>query len=278
MKNNKNVPKKAPQKTESAEVPESTQKRSGISFRKVSRTVALVIAILIFGNIAFFSTVVVLANTRHIAASRAEYESLRELASDLEADSGRYDESHSGTFDEEMRQINPDYVGWIRIGGTNIDYPVVRGGDNDRYINTSFYGEENIAGAIFMDYRNTGDLLEPLFGEALPHIIIYGHNLQQGGMFSDLRRFLNSDFFNENRTITLFVNDRVIEFEIFSARLTDINDPAYFLDFYAPHSFPRFADRVEAPLRATQIVTLSTCVNGGSSNARLVVQGYRTLG
>jgi len=245
------------------------QKSSKNPFRNISKTTALTIAIVIFGGIALFTAIIVVAHNNNIRNSRVEYEQLRELAGDIEEGEAGHGTVQLSALDLEMLQINPDYIGWLRIDGTNIDYPVVRGTDNDKYLNTSFSGEDSKAGAIFMDYRN--------FGDPIPHIIIYGHNLQQGGMFTDLRSFLFEQFLNEHNIITLIINDEIMEFEIFSARLTDIEDPAYYLDFSEPRNFPRFADKIEAPLQATQIITLSTCTRGGSDDRRIVVQGYRLL-
>jgi len=257
----------------------TNKKKSGNPFHRISTKTALIIAIVVFGCIAIITTAMVASNIRSIRVSRAEYESLREIVNEIEIDSDEFGVISLGALEAEMRQINTDYVAWIRIDGTDIDYPVVRGEDNEKYLKTSFYGETSITGTVFMDYRITGDLLSRISEEdAIPHIIIFGHNLQQGGIFSDLRWLLNTDFMEENKMITLIVDGQSIEYEIFSARHTDINDPAYFLDFDSPRAFPRFADRVEAPLAATQIITLSTCTRGGSDDARIVVQGYRVLG
>jgi len=255
---------------------ESAAKKTKKPFRGISIKTALIITIIVVGSIAIFSTVMVIRHTSSLRAAQAEYDSLRELADEIETSGTNYSAIPLSALDAEMRQINPDYVGWIRIDGTNIDYPIVRGDDNEKYIHTSFYGEESIAGAIFMDYRNVGDLLTYRAGEALPHIIIYGHNLQRGGMFTDLRRLISRQFLEENNIITLIINGETVEFEIFSARLTDVEDPAYYLTFDATHSFPRFADRIGAPLQATQIITLSTCARrDGGGDARVIVQGYR---
>ena len=244
-----------------------------IPFRGISIKTALIITIIVVGSIAVFSTVLVIRHTSSLRAAQVEYDSLRELAGDIETN---YSAFELDALDEQMLSINPDYVGWIRIDGTNIDYPIVRGSDNEKYIHTSFHGEESIAGAIFMDYRNVGDLLTYRLDEALPHIILYGHNLQRGGMFSDLRRFISRQFLEENDIITLIINGETVQFRIFTARLTDINDPAYYLSFNASYSFPRFADRIGAPLHATQIITLSTCARrDGGGDARVIVQGYR---
>ena len=235
--------------------------------RKTSVTIALIAGVVIVGVVALFAILIVVMNTSNLKTAAVEYDYLRGLAGDIAGDTNEPGGIQLSALDLEMRGINPDYVCWIRVNGTNIDYPVVRGGDNEKYIKTSFYGESNIAGAVFMDYRNIGD--------PIPHIIIYGHNLQQGGMFTDLRKFLNPRFLEENRIITLIVNGNEVEFEIFSARLSDTDDPAYDLDLSVPRQFARFADKINAPLIATQILTLSTCASGGTDNARVIVQGYR---
>ena len=187
-----------------------------------------------------------------------------------QADEGEqyYDEPvapHVSLFDEAMREINPDYVAWLSIGGTVIDYPVVRGPDNEKYLNLSFFGETNSHGTLFMDYRN--------IGEHVPHIIIYGHNTRTGDKFGELRNFLDPIFFASNNTITLMANDRIVEFEIFAARRTNVHDYAYFLDFNEPGAFHAFLERTGAPPNAVQVITLSTCVSRGNDDERMIVQG-----
>ena len=262
------------------EMAKNSKKQKSVmgSLRKVSMTVGLVIAIIVFGSIAFITTLTVMANARNLKASNAEYEYLRQLADESESDSNGSGTFRHGALDEEMLGINPDYVCWIRVDGTEIDYPVVRGYDNEKYLSLSFNGEENIAGTIFMDYRNRGDILSYDIDEAFPHIIIYGHNIKRGGMFGGLRKYLDEQYLEEHPIITLIMDDQIVEFEIFSARQTDIEDPAYFLHFDEPHVFPRFANKIDAPLAATQIITLSTCVSTGDNDARMIVQGYRLFG
>ena len=172
---------------------------------------------------------------------------------------------HISVFDTEMRNLNPDYICWIEIENTEIDYPVVRGEDNEKYLNLSFFNERNGLGALFMDYRCEG--------EYVPHIIIYGHNARSGVLFGGLRKFLNAQYMEQHPVISLKINDRIVEYEIFSARTTNVADPAYDLDFAAPGSFSEFAERNGAPPEATQILTLSTCVSGNNKDERVLVQG-----
>jgi len=170
-------------------------------------------------------------------------------------------------FDTHWLEINSDYAGWLKIDDTNIDFPVVRGNDNEKYLTTTFRGEENILGAVFMDYRCIGEK---------PHIIIYGHQARDEQdnrlLFGSLHEFLNEKFLTEHPTIMFMENDSLYEFEIFSARQTDINDPAYYLDFSEPDSWVAFLARTGAPPGVEQIITLSTCI-GSDNDRRMIVQG-----
>lgn len=80
-----------------------------------------------------------------------------------------------------LQAVNPDIFAWIRSRDGSIDYPLVRGGDNDRYLHTGANGERNALGAIFMDYRN-GSLEDPF-------ILIYGHMMKNDLMFGSLKSF-----------------------------------------------------------------------------------------
>ncbi|MCZ0704646.1 SrtB family sortase [Natronobacillus azotifigens] len=83
--------------------------------------------------------------------------------------------------------INKDYVGWINIEDTTVDYPVVKTGDNEFYLSHNFYKQEDFAGAIFMDYRNSMDKLDK-------NLILYGHNMKDGSMFGSLKNYLEEDY------------------------------------------------------------------------------------
>jgi len=275
MPNNKKTSVIAPEVT--TEPKSKLQSVTG-KVRKATVTALIIVAIVIFGSIAFITALAVMANMRNIKNSEIEFEELRETAAKIKIeDHEEFGTIHLGQLDEEMLKINSDYICWIRIDGTNIDYPVVRGLDNEMYLNTSFRGEKSITGTVFMDYRIYGNLLADRTDEIIPHIIIYGHNLRQGGIFTDLRKLLNNQFLEENNIVKLIVNDQVIEYEIFSVRRSDIEDPAYHLNFDASNSFPRFANKIDAPLRATQILTLSTCVTSNNDDDRLIVQAYRLM-
>jgi hypothetical protein len=116
----------------------------------------------------------------------------------------------------------------------------------------------------------------------MPHVIIYGHNsgdlaaLEQGEekyfMFGGLRHYLDEQYMAEHSEIMLVENNFVSVFEIFAARMTDISDPAYQLDFSEPGAFQAFIERNGAPEGTERIITLSTCV-GTDNDRRMIVQG-----
>ena len=54
----------------------------------------------------------------------------------------------------ELKAINNDVKGWVKLNGTNINYPFVQTNDNKYYLTHSFNKTYNQAGWVFMDYRN----------------------------------------------------------------------------------------------------------------------------
>ena len=56
-----------------------------------------------------------------------------------------------------LQAINPDVKGWLYIETLDISYPIVQGADNDEYLHTTYEGNSNYAGSIFVDYQNSGD-------------------------------------------------------------------------------------------------------------------------
>ena len=53
---------------------------------------------------------------------------------------------------DALKKINPDVVSWITIPGTNIDYPLLQGKDNNQYLHKDMEGRDSAAGAIFLDH------------------------------------------------------------------------------------------------------------------------------
>jgi len=163
----------------------------------------------------------------------------------------------------ELAAINPDFIGWINANNNMIDYPVVRGNDNEKYINTTFFGTRNSAGAIFMDYRNrTG------FDESI--VLLYGHRTRDRTMFSSLINHLDPEFRRRNPNIDIITRDGTrLTYVVFAAKLTDAWDPAYATGTYdlaeALEIFPN------APANARRFLLLSTCTSSSDDDERVLI-------
>ena len=162
----------------------------------------------------------------------------------------------------ELYAINRDFIGWMTVGST-IDYPVVRGADNSKYVNTTFTGGHNTAGAIFMDYRNSNNFDEQV-------CIIYGHHTRDGSMFSPLARYLDPAYLQNNPNISITTKDGTkLNYKVFAATLTDAWDIAYTVGASegasASEVFP------DVPEDANRLLMLSTCTRGGDENERIIV-------
>jgi len=160
----------------------------------------------------------------------------------------------------DLSDINPDYIGWIRIENTNIDYPVVRGTNNEKYLNTTFKGERNPSGTIFMDYLCT----EGFDGFA----ILHGHNMRNGSMFAGLHSFRDDN--EQYSDIMIFKPDgELLIYRVFDVVITDNRDVVYSLpemDSEAVDEF--FAER--GIYRSEGILVLSTCTEGPRDERLLV--------
>lgn len=142
---------------------------------------------------------------------------------------------------------NADCIGWLSIDGTNINYPVMHTpSDPQKYLRRNFYGKYSQSGVPFLDGRC--DLQSS-------NLIIYGHNMRNGTMFSDLKRYVDRDFLNAHRTVKFETADGVQTFTVTKVLRTDITDAWY--------------DRIAAEDGKSLI--LSTCYGSGKDGRLLII-------
>ena len=89
---------------------------------------------------------------------------------------------------KELLEINPDTVGWLKVGEI-ADYPVVKR-DNDFYLLHNFKGEYDTNGTIFITQDN---VLRPRDTV----LLIFGHHMNSGKMFGKLVRYMHEDYMRE---------------------------------------------------------------------------------
>lgn len=169
-----------------------------------------------------------------------------------------------------LKSINENYLFWIFIPNTNINYPVVKSEDNEEYLSTNFMGEKNKGGCIFVDSRNS---LED------NNIIIYGHNMKDKSMFGTLSDLLKSEYLSKNKNIYIYLENKILEYEIFSVYITNgdtfpyknkfSNDEEFndYINLTMSKSFYEFDYKDDDK---KNIITLSTCTNATGDERTIV--------
>ena len=143
--------------------------------------------------------------------------------------------------------VNGDCIGWLSIDGTNISYPVMHTpSDPQKYLRRNFYGKYSQSGVPFLDGRC--DLQST-------NLIIYGHNMKNGTMFSNLKKYVDRDFLNAHRTVKFETEDGIRYFTVTKVLRTDITDAWY--------------DRIAAE-DGRQLI-LSTCYGSGKDGRLLII-------
>lgn len=160
-----------------------------------------------------------------------------------------------------------DYVGWVSIDNTKIDYPIVRGRDNEFYLDHNYMKEPYIGGAIFMDRRNLGAGLDN-------HTIVYGHYMKNGTMFTALNKYLKKDFYETNKIIEIRDLYKTRKYKVIAAYYVSADD------FTLPYKIDQEVYRTlmekainggETPYSEDmKFLTLSTC-NYIMTNGRMIV-------
>ena len=115
------------------------------------------------------------------------------------------EEQHNSEVVESFKDVK-DYVGYLEVAGCEIFDPVVKGEDNEYYLKNNIYGEQNKAGALFMDYRCT---VTPEYTS--PNLVIYGHNQEDGTMFGRLK-YYKVDYSRTDPNANFYKYNPVIKF------------------------------------------------------------------
>lgn len=166
---------------------------------------------------------------------------------------------------DDLLNINNEVVGWIRVPGTNIDYPFVQHKNNSYYLNHSFDKTYNEAGWVFLDYRNNIDELDT-------NTIIYAHGRIDGTMFGSLKNILTSDWLKnkDNFILKLSTPNNNYLFEVFSIYHINTTNDYLYNRFNSYQEYNKFINLIKNRSsynfnvdvnEQDKIVTLSTCYN-----------------
>ena len=171
---------------------------------------------------------------------------------------------------------NNDIIGWIKVEGTNIDYPVMQTPEDEQfYLHRDFYKEYSFCGCIFADAEANID-------RPSDNIITYGHHMIDKTMYSEIEYWDSEDYYKKHRFIEFDTLRATGTYEIIAAfrtavypdkykgfvyyRFVNASDEGEFNDYVSeckkltPYTVPVSAEFGD------QLITLSTCayhrVNG----------------
>ena len=168
----------------------------------------------------------------------------------------------------QLKAKYPDMVGWITIEGTDVDFPVVQGKDNEFYLNHTYKGEYHPFGEVFMDKDDKPDYSDQ-------NTVLYGHNVRSGHVFHDLEQYKEQAFRDAHPYIEIDTVDGKKTYEIVAVYTASAYD-SYRKPNYSEEEWEKFREWVKGknrikeslPDRDARILTLSTC---SDEEDRLVV-------
>ena len=95
----------------------------------------------------------------------------------------------------ELQSINKDIIAWIEIENTNINYPILQDNENLNYLRKTYKGKYSENGSIFtIDNKPFENNMTT----------IYGHNMKNKLMFSELVKYMNTDFFSNHKNFKIY--------------------------------------------------------------------------
>lgn len=202
-----------------------------------------------------------------------------EFTGDLKNETSNMSSKNQSNYNlENISKINSDTIGWIKIDGTNIDYPVMQ--NKDYYLHKNIYKNYSSHGTPYLaEYcnLNTSD-----------NLIIYGHHMNDNTMFSQLEYYKQYNFYKNHKYIKFYIldNGQTVEniYEIVIAFKTVAYSSKGFkyynyTKFYNVGEFNSFVDNCRnlqfyntstSTNYGDKFITLSTC-EYSQKNGRMVV-------
>lgn len=213
------------------------------------KNVSIILLIFILTIVFCISCYILLKDLKEYKESDKSTEKLIEESIEIK------EETQKRSIDwEYLKSINKDIIAWIEIENTKIDYPILK--DKDvYYLKHTFDKKYNSNGSIFTTNSYPFEDKET---------IVYGHNMKNGSMFSDLGKYLNKDFLNSHFNFKIYTPTCNYEARIFSVYSISVETESNNIKSL------NFEDRIEYYKKASEynietdsnikkIVKLSTC-------------------
>lgn len=252
---------------------------------KKKRSIFLIIAIVICIGVMIYAGYQIFDILNEYSVGDKEYDSLVDIAG-INIESKKVF-SKTDVTPEEVKMINMDFeslskvneevVGWIINPGTVINYPIVKGKNNSKYLNTTFDGTYNKNGCIFMNYNNAPDFTDR-------NSVIYGHHMKSGKMFASLCEYQKQDYFEEHPYMYLYTPNQIYKLEVFSAYIDDAEGDYYKMSFKDDEEYLSFLTERKKKsailsnvslTKDDRIITMQTCTYE-YADARFIVHAKLT--
>jgi sortase B len=162
---------------------------------------------------------------------------------------------------QEASKINSDTVGWLYAPGTTLNLPIVQTKNNNYYLKKSIYKNYAWKGWPFADFN---DVFDPL----PKNLIIYGHNMGDGDLFGQLKKFKTLSFLNSNPVLYFSTSSEECYWKIFAVYITDTNfnyiqtnfkNDEKFMSFIFKNKVRSLFNTSVDVVASDSILTLSTC-------------------
>ena len=253
----------------------------------MNRKIYIIISVVLAAVLAV-STFFIIRNKMDSAKQNEVYDNLAEI---VEEDPSEENEDITYSEDKdylaeyyELYQQNNDMVGWIKVEDTNINYPVMQSIDEPNfYLKHKFDKTYSAYGCPYV--QENCDVQKPS-----DNIIIYGHHMNDGSMFTGLMKFTDKSFWENHKTIefdTLTDRNQYEVIAVFKTVVyTDSVDCFKYYEFTDAENAEEFDEYVakckELSLYDTgvtaeygdKLISLSTC-EYSHNNGRLVVVAKR---
>ena len=180
-----------------------------------------------------------------------------------------------------LQTINPDIKAWIEVEAVGINHPVLLGPDNEYYLTIGFDKKEAKMGSIYFDMRFKLDMTDQ-------NVVIYGHNFDNGRMFSNLVRFRNKRFLAENPEFYLYTPTAIYRAQIAAVMITNPDDPTLLvpnfetdadLKEYLTKLNTKAEFRTDVELKESdRFLSLYTCTNNARDDRIVIVSKLIEIG
>jgi len=179
------------------------------------------------------------------------------------------------------QSLNSDVQAWIHNEAIRVDHPILKSPDNEYYLTLDLDLSYKAMGSIFFDFRNKSDFSDP-------NTIIYGHNFDNGLMFSNLVWYKSQQFYEQNPFYYLYTPEQVYRVDIAAGIVVSETDTTYLVvDFSSDLEFSSLIQAIEknsvieTEIELTpgdQLVTLYTCTNDWQGQRFVVIGKLTPLG